>query len=732
MKSLVGTAVKALENKAPVPYVGRGSIGQPRYRANGSESQLRAMGSVGTLFSIVDRNATSVSAVDWHLYRKAKPGQRAKDREEVTKHAALDVWDKPNPFFTQQLLVETGQQFYELIGEEVFVVARNPSFKLPLELWPVRPDRMHPIPGKDEYLVGWVYTSPDGLQIPLQLDEVIQIRRPNPIDPYRGIGAVQTILADLEGVALSAEWNRNFFANSAEPGGIVEIERRLSDDEFEELTSRWREQHQGTGNAHRVAILEQAKWVDRKYSMRDMQFAEMRAVSSKIIREAFGMPAFALGEVQDINRATAEAASVWFAEQITVPRLERIKQALNSQFLPMFGTTGKGLEFDYDSPIPVDREAEDRELESKARAAQILIDAGVYGPEALATAGLPDMSFGEPGADKNRELLIRLVTRAPLLAPTILPMLGFEVPDPPSADAPSGPPQAALAARLDLPARPAPALPAVDARARKKAAGPPAPDVAQVKVDHQEALDRLLGAFEPVVASWIDDLAGQIELAVDGGEAETLGSLALDVSGAAEVIRKALAGMAQTAAARMVEECAAEGVDVSAPAVDEALRAASVHHLVAFGSELVEIATAVAQVIGNGLSLSAAQEAVRLFVPGADGAAQTGSEVAGKVKGFLSGLKGQFRSAQLSAVLHRATNVGRLATLKVALKVRPDGRIFATEVNDKNRCKPCEDLDGTEFVSIAEAQGEYAGGPYWACQGREKCRGTFYVTWKKD
>ncbi|MGH8964800.1 MAG: phage portal protein, partial [Actinomycetes bacterium] len=347
MKSPVGALLAAVSNRAPVPYASRAHSRGPWWRPAGAEGQLRAMGSVGTLFAIVDRLATSTAAPNWRMYRTAKPGQAPEDRQEVVSHAALDTWNRPNKFFTRSLLIETGQQHFDLVGETWWVVARDPRFRVPLELWPVRPDRMEPQPDHDDYLVGYWYCGPDGERIPLGLDEVIMIRRPSPIDPYRGIGPVQTIRADLEGVRLSAEWNRNFFENSAEPGGLIESERRLSDDEFNEMRDRWQEQHQGVANAHRVSIIENgAKWVDRKYTNRDMQFAELRDVGSKVIREAYGIPAFALGEVKDVNRATAEASSVWFAQQMTVPRLERIKQALNSQFLPLFGATGDGVEFD--------------------------------------------------------------------------------------------------------------------------------------------------------------------------------------------------------------------------------------------------------------------------------------------------------------------------------------------------------------------------------------------------
>lgn len=95
----------------------------------------------------------------------------------------------------------------------------------------------------------------------------------------------------------------------------------------------------------------------------------------------------------DVNRATADASRVWFAEQMTVPRLERIKGALNFDLLPLYGATAKDLEFDYCSPVPDNEEAENAGLTAKVNAAVALIAAG-FAPEAvLAALGLPDIAF---------------------------------------------------------------------------------------------------------------------------------------------------------------------------------------------------------------------------------------------------------------------------------------------------------------------------------------------------
>ncbi|MFF5416307.1 phage portal protein [Streptomyces misionensis] len=402
---LARTLLGALLNKAstaaqtPVPFASRSqSNGRGLFGTNRSTTaQLNSMGSVGTLFAIVNRTAKAEAGVEWGLYRKAKSGLK-EDRVQVTSHAALDLWNRPNPFYTQSLFVETGAQHKQLTGEWWWVIARNERSPIPLELWPVRPDRMTPVPDPDLFLAGYMYTSPDGQQIALRREDVILIRTPHPTDPYRGIGPVQALLTDLDAVRYSAEWNRNFFLNSAEPGGLIQVDRRLDDDEFNELRDRWNEQHKGIANAHRVAILEQGQWVDRKFSQRDMQFAELRSVSSEIIREAFGFPKPMTGAVDDVNRANAEAGEVMFARWLCVPDLEAMKDALNHQLLPLFGRTAEGLEFDYVNPVPEDVEKEATQLTARANAVSLLVNAGFEPAGTLSAVGLPEIPFvGRPG-----------------------------------------------------------------------------------------------------------------------------------------------------------------------------------------------------------------------------------------------------------------------------------------------------------------------------------------------
>ncbi|MFB7440245.1 phage portal protein [Streptomyces mirabilis] len=403
----LGRAAATFANKTPISFAPPGSGRRTGFaggltRPAGQTAQMRAQGSNSTLYAIVDRIITSYSQVEWHLYRTAKSG-RDEDRVEVMTHAVLDLWNAPNKFMTGPMFRESGQQHEELTGEQWWVIARNPQFKqLPLELWPVRPDRMDPIPDAEDFIVGYVYRSPNGEMVPLDVEDVIFQRRPNPIDPYRGVGVVQTILVDLDATRASAEWNRAFFLNSAEPGGIVQVDKRLSDEEFNEFRDRWAEQHRGVSNAHRVGVLENGlQWVDRKYSMRDMQFTELRDVAREIIREAFGMPKPMLGAVDDVNRANAEAAGFVFAEWLIKPRLKRVKEILNTRLLPMYGRLGEGLEFDFDDPTPENREVDAAELTARTTAAALLVEKGFDPAATLSAVGLPEIAFsGIPTAVK--------------------------------------------------------------------------------------------------------------------------------------------------------------------------------------------------------------------------------------------------------------------------------------------------------------------------------------------
>lgn len=404
MKSLLG----GLINRSPVPFAAtRGNWYGGTGRKYGAEGQLDAMGASAALFSIVNRTSTAVAAECWHLHRRSpgstcefeQPDGEACDAKNVVcvpRHPAQVVLDRPNDFFTTQETFESGQQHVDLTGEGWLVIARMGS--MPAELWVARPDRMVVVTDPRDFLLGYIYCGPDGREVPLKRQDVLLNRMPNPKDPYRGMGPVQTIMQQVAGAQLSAEWNANFFRNGARPGGIVNLRRRMGDDEFEQLVERFNYNHKGVANANRTAFLEEGEWVDVKpMSLADMQFVETANLNRDTVLLAFGASKFDVGVLEDVNRAASEAADAAFGKRMVKNRLDRWKGLLNNDFLPQFpgwdpNPDSPGhVQFVYSNPVPADRVAAREDRTADVANFNTLVRAGVDPVVAAEVCGLPEL-----------------------------------------------------------------------------------------------------------------------------------------------------------------------------------------------------------------------------------------------------------------------------------------------------------------------------------------------------
>lgn len=378
-----------------VPMVGRSlrTALTSIYGGSDPEQQMEMFGRSGTLFATVSLNAGSFSTATWRLFRTSDGRGRISGpdpRREVTSHAALDMWELPNPWMPQQLFCETFQQHMELTGKGFWAISYVGG--IPGFMWPVRPDRVQPVPHPKAFISGWIYTGPNGEQVPLKNNEVVWLRQPHPLNPYDGMGAVEPLMPDIESARYISDWQRNFFKNSANPGGFVQFPDRLSDEQFDELVERWAEQHQGVQRAHRIAFLEMgATFQSADMSMADMQFTELRQDGRDIIYEGYGTSKAMLGVVEDVNRSNIEGSEYIYAKYRLKLKLRRVKDVLNTQFLPLFGGTGKGVEFDFDDPVPKDWQADAATTTANARGAAALVGAG-YDPDDVTDAmSLPKM-----------------------------------------------------------------------------------------------------------------------------------------------------------------------------------------------------------------------------------------------------------------------------------------------------------------------------------------------------
>jgi HK97 family phage portal protein len=406
--SLIGKVLAATAPAGPPVPMGESGIWRmpsaSKSRGSGDEQFLRAYGANGTTFSNTALLASATAGPEWRLYRKQKTDGRQRystsdqgsdQRKEVLVHPALALLSRPNPFWSRFRLFEMSQLYQDLTGKAHWVIVRFPGSAIPIGIWPVRPDRIQPVPDRERYLLGWLYTAPGTSEtIALDPDEVIFNPLPDPLDPcYSGTGPIQSVVTEIDAVGYAAQYNRNFFSNSARPDGVLSVDHRVSDEEWDELTDRWRDAHRGVARAHRVAVLEGVTWVPTSTAAKDMDFCNLMSTGGDRIREALGMHKIMTGMTEDVNRANAQTGEEIFASWKVAPRLRRWKDVLNFHFLPMFYAPGEtvDVEFDFLYPTPVNREQDNLELTAKANAALALVTAGYDQSDVLQAVGLPDM-----------------------------------------------------------------------------------------------------------------------------------------------------------------------------------------------------------------------------------------------------------------------------------------------------------------------------------------------------
>jgi hypothetical protein len=245
-------------------------------------------------------------------------------------------------------------------------------------------------------------------------------------------------------------------------------------------------------------------------------------------------------------------------------------------------------------------------------------------------------------------------------------------------------------------------------------AADPEPDAVQEAWEQAKAA--LLAQWPATAQPMVDDLAAQTEAVAEDADLGALGALAVSaavVAAVATVLSASAATVAAGAVAQVIAEAAAQGVTLTIP--EDAGRARA-----------EAAAQAAAGVIAAGYATGAGRAALQHAGPNADP-----GEVAAKVREHLDGLSTSERgwvADNIGAALSAAQNAGRMAALSAA-DPKPAG-FRAVEANDTNTCRPCKDVDGTEYTTVAEAEADYPAAGYHACEGGLRCRGYLFPIWR--
>lgn len=663
-------------------------------------------------WSICYRKSADIARIPWCLHRNTPQAaaQTSEDRPEIEDHAFLRLWRAPNP------VQKTGRQFRQLLmlytlvcGEGVILVDTiGPRGKgQPFRLWLVRPDRVQPVPDPWEGISGWIHTDDDGVQTPLSTEQIVQIKLcPDPIDPLRGMSPVISALTEIDSSILSGEYYRNFYLNSAQPGGMVVTAAGLSKPEFDEWLLRWDEQHGGVGNAHRTSLMDRdAKWIATQATMVDQQLVDMVAANRDAVREAFGMSKVILGQTGDVNKASSLAQQEIYARYGLQDLADLLGETANVELIPRYATSmvlpgqrPKLVLKPGEDLIPADVERDNSDRDSRIGAWSAYVDKGADPEEAAQVWGLPVLTFEEPEP-----------------APVMLPgQPGQPVPgqdDQQQDDQDQGDDGEEPAAHTHT---------HVHGRARLDPQalgdGSKFEDMAHADESWNRILDRLLADWAEAEQAQKADLLDQIEALLAGGGLAALASLEPDLGDTVRLLTAALVAIAAESADQIVEEAEEQGVTLEPVQPEE--------------DDLRSVALLIAMGVASRLVGSARNTAMRVWDPKAlDAVGRTVSEVG---QG-LDALSTDGPRVALGGALTGAQNQGRLATIEGNAQAGV-GLVIATEVLDNATCEPCRQIDGTVIGSTADMSGVRAtyGGPhggYIHCKGRERCRGMWRVVW---
>jgi HK97 family phage portal protein len=231
--------------------------------------------------------------------------------------------DEPNPEMTSFVFRETLMSHLLLWGNAYAQIIRDGRGKV-LTLYPLLPDRM----AVDRTSNGQLYYE-------YRKDTGYVILRPEDVLHIPGLGfdglighSPIAMAKNAIGMAIATEeYGAKFFANGANPGGVLEHPGVVKDPA--RIRDSWNAVYQGSGNAHRVAVLEEGmKFQPIGIPPEQAQFLETRKFQINEIARIFRIPPHMIGDLEKSSFSNIEQQSLEFVKYTLDPWVVRWEQAM--------------------------------------------------------------------------------------------------------------------------------------------------------------------------------------------------------------------------------------------------------------------------------------------------------------------------------------------------------------------------------------------------------------------
>lgn len=285
--------------------------------------------------------AEAVASLPLHVYEYQDDGGKKLVHDHPLYYL---LHDEPNPEMTSFVFRETLMSHLLIWGNAYAQIIRDGAGRV-LGLYPLLPDKMD-VQRDDKGNIYYVYSRNSDENpmfkeygnIKLKAEDVLHI----PGLGFDGLIGYSPIAMAKNAVGMTIaceEYGASFFANGANPGGVLEHPGVLKDPS--KVRESWNSVYRGVNNAHKIAVLEEGmKYQQIGIPPEEAQFLETRKFQINEIARLYRIPPHMVGDLDKSSFSNIEQQSLEFVKYTLDPWVIRWEQSLQRSLL-LPGEKGK-------------------------------------------------------------------------------------------------------------------------------------------------------------------------------------------------------------------------------------------------------------------------------------------------------------------------------------------------------------------------------------------------------
>jgi HK97 family phage portal protein len=292
--------------------------------SSGKKVNERTAMQTTAVYACVRILAETIASLPLHTYKYTKDG-----KEKATEHQLYYLLhDEPNPEMTSFVFRETLMSHLLLWGNAYAQIIRDGRGQV-VALYPLLPDKMR-VDRNTSGELYYEYHSDKGVYI-FNKGDVLHIPGLG-FDGLIGYSPI-AMAKNAIGMAMATEeYGASFFANGANPGGVLEHPGVVKDPK--KIRDSWNQVYQGSSNAHRIAVLEEGmKFQQIGIPPEQAQFLETRKFQINEIARLFRIPPHMVGDLEKSSFSNIEQQSLEFVKYTLDPWVIRWEMSMQKALL---------------------------------------------------------------------------------------------------------------------------------------------------------------------------------------------------------------------------------------------------------------------------------------------------------------------------------------------------------------------------------------------------------------